>query len=76
MCRYESTEFGPTLLGREANRGNDMSRYSRIWATEIDHLRATTPDHPVLYFSPETLAETARRFREGFPDSASLSNFR
>ena len=67
MCRYESTEFGPTLLGREANRGNDMSRYSRIWATEIDHLRATTPDHPVLYFSPETLAETARRFREGFP---------
>lgn len=44
-----------------------MSRYSRIWATEIDHLRTATPDHPVLYFSPETLAETAQRFRAGFP---------
>jgi ornithine decarboxylase len=44
-----------------------MSRYSRIWSTEIDHLTSTTPDHPVLYFAPETLAETARRFRTGFP---------
>ncbi|MAM62591.1 type III PLP-dependent enzyme [Maritimibacter sp. UBA3975] len=44
-----------------------MSRYSRIWSTEIDHLKSVTPDHPVLYFSPETLADTARRFRTGFP---------
>jgi ornithine decarboxylase len=44
-----------------------MSRHSRIWPTEIDHIKSVGPDHPVLYFSPETLAETARRFRTGFP---------
>ncbi len=43
-----------------------MSRFSSIWATEIDHLRADTPRNPVLYFAPETLAETHRRLRAGF----------
>lgn len=44
-----------------------MSRHSRIWTSETAHLVATRPDHPVLYFAPETLAATARRFQSGFP---------
>ncbi|MBV7410430.1 type III PLP-dependent enzyme [Maritimibacter sp. DP1N21-5] len=44
-----------------------MSRHSRLWASEIDFLRSVEPDHPVLFFSPETLGQTARRFNEGFP---------
>lgn len=43
-----------------------MSRFSRIWATEMDHLFAQRPDHPVLYFSPSILAATHRRFQKGF----------
>lgn len=43
-----------------------MSRFSPIWATEIDHLHATRPTDPVLYFAPEALDATHTRFREGF----------
>lgn len=44
-----------------------MSKFSQIWATEMDHLRAARPVDPVLYFAPEALVRTQRRFRSGFP---------
>lgn len=44
-----------------------MSRFSQLWASEVDHLQSHRPERPVLYFSPETLAATAARFQKGFP---------
>lgn len=44
-----------------------MTKHTQIWATEMDHLRATRPNDPVLYFSPEALHATHRRFLSGFP---------
>jgi ornithine decarboxylase len=44
-----------------------MSRFPQVWPSEIEHLRTCGPDLPVLYFAPETLAATARRFGAGFP---------
>lgn len=43
-----------------------MSRFPQVWATPEEHVRAARPQEPVLYFSPEALARTARRFRAGF----------
>jgi len=44
-----------------------MSRYPAVWSDAATHLRATMPDHPVLYFSPSRLRATARQFLTGFP---------
>jgi ornithine decarboxylase len=44
-----------------------MSRFPAVWPTAVSHLYATSPDHPVLYFAPSVLQETARRFMIGFP---------
>lgn len=43
-----------------------MSQYPQVWPSEIVHLKQTRPDAPVLYFAPERLARTARRFIDGF----------
>jgi ornithine decarboxylase len=42
--------------------------YTRpVWTDPAEHIRHARPDHPVLYFAPATLADTARAFLEGFP---------
>ena len=43
-----------------------MRDYPLQWPTEADHLAHTRPEAPVLYFTPERLADTARRFAKGF----------
>lgn len=40
--------------------------WPQIWPNEIDHLQHARPEAPVLYFAPERLADTARRFAQGF----------
>lgn len=44
-----------------------MSRFPALWPSATAHLKTTTPDHPVLYFRPDRLQATARRFLAGFP---------
>lgn len=44
-----------------------MGLSKTIWATPTEYLRTHAPDHPVLFFSPEILQATARRFLKGFP---------
>ncbi|NNK67282.1 MAG: type III PLP-dependent enzyme, partial [Rhodobacteraceae bacterium] len=43
-----------------------MSRLPALFPTIPAHLRAASPDHPVLYFAPSVLQATAGRFRAGF----------
>lgn len=43
-----------------------MSRPLSIWPTALTHLKAEHPEHPVLYFAPSVLQDTARRFLAGF----------
>ena len=38
-----------------------------LWSAPEAYLTAAQPDSPVLFFSPETLQGTARRFLSGFP---------
>ncbi len=44
-----------------------MSRYPALWPSAGTHLRTAQPDHPVLYFRPDRLQATARRFLNWFP---------
>ena len=44
-----------------------MQQIPPLWFSPEAHLSRTTPDHPVLYFSPRVLHETAHRFQTGFP---------
>lgn len=44
-----------------------MGLESTIWRDPSAHLAAMRPTTPVFYFSPETLAATARDFCAGFP---------
>lgn len=37
------------------------------WLSPERHLKREQPDHPVMYFSPVVLQQTAHRFMEGFP---------
>lgn len=37
------------------------------WLSPEHHLRREQPDHPVMYFSPVVLQQTAQRFLDGFP---------
>ncbi|MEL6517481.1 MAG: alanine racemase [Pseudomonadota bacterium] len=50
-----------------------MSRYPAIWPTPQHMLRAITPDHPVQFFAPATLSQTAERFRAGFPGAVTYA---
>ena len=43
-----------------------MSRHPSIWPSATTHLKSEQPDHPVLYFAPQVLQATARRFLDGF----------
>ncbi|QFT92047.1 Lysine/ornithine decarboxylase [Roseovarius sp. THAF9] len=43
-----------------------MQHQTSPWDTPVVHLARQKPDAPVLYFSPETLQTTARRFLKGF----------
>ena len=43
-----------------------MRKDLAIWPSPEVHLAKTTPDAPVLYFSPEVLRQTAVRFQSGF----------
>ncbi|MXQ07908.1 type III PLP-dependent enzyme [Alphaproteobacteria bacterium GH1-50] len=38
-----------------------------LWSTPAAYLNHAAPDLPVLFFSPATLQDTARRFLAGFP---------
>lgn len=43
-----------------------MQTVPALWPDPVTHLTRTVPDHPVLYFSPRQLQDTAQRFRNGF----------
>lgn len=43
-----------------------MHHQTSPWDTPVAHLARQKPDAPVLYFSPEVLQATARRFLTGF----------
>ena len=44
-----------------------MQQISPLWHDPETHLARRQPDHPVLYFSPRVLHQTAARFQSGFP---------
>ena len=44
-----------------------MQQSLPIWAKPSDYLKVQQTDHPVLFFSPQVLQATARRFIDGFP---------
>ena len=43
------------------------------WSDPVTHLARAVPDAPVLYFAPDLLQATARRFRGGFPGLVSYA---
>lgn len=43
-----------------------MSHHPSIWPTALAHLKTEHPGHPVLYFAPSVLQDTARAFQAGF----------
>lgn len=44
-----------------------MGLSNTLWASPADYLRTHSPDHPVMFFSPETLQACAHEFLQGFP---------
>ncbi|MGB3146299.1 MAG: type III PLP-dependent enzyme [Paracoccaceae bacterium] len=44
-----------------------MGLSKTIWTKPSEFIRATQPDHPVMFFAPSVLQSTARVFIEGFP---------
>ncbi|KII19321.1 type III PLP-dependent enzyme [Phaeobacter sp. S60] len=44
-----------------------MQQIPPLWLSPETHLARSTPDHPILYFSPRVLHEVANRFQRGFP---------
>lgn len=44
-----------------------MSIFPAVWPSPAHHIRAETPNGPVLYASPAVLQATYRQFRDGFP---------
>ncbi len=44
-----------------------MQQIPPLWLSPETHLARSTPDHPILYFSPRVLHEVANRFQHGFP---------
>ncbi|PID36735.1 MAG: ornithine decarboxylase [Rhodobacterales bacterium] len=43
-----------------------MSRLPQIWPGRVEYLKMNAPEDPVLFFAPEVLAATAKRFQAGF----------
>lgn len=44
-----------------------MGLSKTIWTNPTEYLRVTQPENPVLFFAPQVLQATARRFIDGFP---------
>lgn len=44
-----------------------MGLSKTIWTNPSEFLRVVEPENPVLFFSPQVLQATARRFLQGFP---------
>ena len=44
-----------------------MGLSKTIWATPSEFLRTQQPENPVMFFAPQILHATARRFIDGFP---------
>jgi ornithine decarboxylase len=44
-----------------------MGLSNTLWASPADYLRTHSPEHPVMFFSPETLQACAHEFLTGFP---------
>ncbi|AZV78785.1 type III PLP-dependent enzyme [Parasedimentitalea marina] len=44
-----------------------MQHIPPLWHAPETHLARHQPDHPILYFSPRVLHQTAARFQVGFP---------
>ncbi|MVO16892.1 type III PLP-dependent enzyme [Parasedimentitalea huanghaiensis] len=44
-----------------------MQHIPALWHNPETHLARHLPDHPILYFSPRVLHQTAERFLSGFP---------
>ncbi len=43
-----------------------MQQISPLWLDPETHLARRQPDHPILYFAPQVLHQTAKRFMAGF----------
>ena len=50
-----------------AERITPMGLSKTIWTNPTEYLRNSHPENPVLFFAPQTLQATARRFLDGFP---------
>lgn len=48
-------------------------QHAETWSDPIAHIVRQAPDAPVLYFSPDQLQATARRFQAGFPGLVSYA---
>lgn len=44
-----------------------MGLSKTIWSKPAEYLTRTQPEHPVMFFAPGVLQDTARRFIDGFP---------
>jgi ornithine decarboxylase len=50
-----------------------MKHTRKFWATPTQYLTAQNPDHPIAFFCANTLATTARAFRNGFPGTVTYA---
>ena len=44
-----------------------MGLSKTIWTNPTEYLRNQQPENPVLFFAPQAVQATARRFLQGFP---------
>lgn len=44
-----------------------MGLSKTIWSNPTEYLRNQQPEHPVLFFAPQVVQATAKRFLDGFP---------
>ncbi len=56
-----------------SNKVTSMYPSSNLWASPAAHLQHHRPDHPVYYFMPEVLQNTARRFIDHYPGLVSYA---
>ena len=54
-------------MGQSFTTDTPMRLSPALWSAPDAYLSQVRPDHPVLFFSPAILQETARRFQRGFP---------
>lgn len=50
-----------------AERITPMGLSKTIWTNPTEYLRNQQPENPVLFFAPQSVQATARRFLQGFP---------